>query len=91
MNKPKIGDKVRIIGEQTDNIGDTGTVAAVYDTIEEWWDTPTGESKVALMDALDEYGPEKAATAEWYIEVTLDEEQTGYSDLALASFEVEPI
>lgn len=84
MNKPKVGDKVRVSGEQMpeDDMG-VGTIIAVYDRIDVWWDTASGESKVALMDALDEYGPEKAATATWYAEVDLSDG----GSLAVASFE----
>lgn len=89
MNKPKIGDKVRIVGEQAGDIMMVGVVYAVYDRVDVWWNTASGENKVALLDALDEYGPEVAATAEWYAEV----ENPDYpgETMAVASFECEVI
>lgn len=88
MKKPNIGDKVKLVGEQMpDEEMGVAVVTATYDRIDVWWDTAAGESKVALMDALDAYGPEKAATAEWYAEVEVAEEG---GTLAVASFECEP-
>jgi hypothetical protein len=91
MTKPKIGQLVKLVGEQIDPdmLGTVCRIVAVYDRIDVWWDTPTGEDKVALMDALEIYGAEKAATATWYAEVvsTVDE---GMGQ-AVASFECEEV
>jgi hypothetical protein len=89
MNKPQIGDIVKLVGDQTEGFqDDTWRVYATYDDIDSWWDTATGENKVALMDALAEYGEEKAKTAEWYAEV---ENITAPGEtMAVASFECEP-
>lgn len=92
MDKPKIGDKVRIYKEAAEGLGDVitvGTVIEIYDDIDVWWNTAYGESKVALMDALEFYGPRKAATAEWYVMVEDDEDKG--SVVALASFEVKQL
>lgn len=90
MDKPKVGDKVRLVLDMREVTGwDIVRVDAVYDPpIEKWWDTPTGENKVSLMDALEQYGPEKAATATWYAEIS-NVEHEGES-MAVASFECEP-
>jgi hypothetical protein len=85
MRKPKIGEEVRLVGEQITFIH--AKVFEIYDDIDVWWDTAVGENKVALMDALEEYGAEKAATAEWYAMVE-NVEYPGET-MAVASFEVE--
>jgi len=87
MRKPSIGDIVKLVGTQVEPWeGEAFRVYAVYDRIDVWWDTATGENKVALLDALDVYGREKASTAEWYVEVE-SVESDGVT-LAVASFEV---
>ena len=88
MAKPKVGDVVRLVGDQVGDM-EFGRVYATYDRIDVWWDTGTGENKVALMDALEEYGPELASTATWYAEV----ENTEYQGetMAVASFECRPM
>lgn len=85
--KPEVGQLVRVIGEEAIEMFRIGRIVAVYDTIEEWWVTPTGENKVALMDALEEYGPDKAQTAEWCAEIVNVDYDS--ESMAVASFEVE--
>jgi hypothetical protein len=87
MDKPKIGDRVILKGEATDLI-ESGIVFEVHDSIDEWWDTAHGESKVALMEFLEE-NPELAKLAEWYIQVESDVDRVGI--MAVASFEVEEV
>ena len=86
MKKPNIGDIVRV-----DAAGDVFTIGRVfelYDRVDEWWDTAQGENKVALLDALEEYGPEKAASAEWF--AMIENVEYDGETMAVASFECEP-
>jgi len=87
-NKPVPNDVVKINhdieGAEDFNYG---RVLEVFEDISSWWDTTMGENKVALKDALDNYGIEKAATAEWFAIV----ENVGVpgETMAVASFECE--
>jgi len=88
VDKPKIGDKVRLVGEEIDSIFDVGRVFEVHDSINEWWDTAHGEDKMGLMDSLEMYGPKKAATAKWY--AIVENVEYPAETMAVASFECEP-
>lgn len=84
MDKPKIGDKVRLKGDAAENF-EVGIVFEVHESIEPWWDTAHGENKLGLMDMLEEYqGP----PADWYLQL---EDVDGNGTMAVASFEVEAI
>lgn len=87
---PAVGDIVKLTGEQCDTEDfKLGRVLEVYldKDLGTWWETSSGESKVALMDAIEAYGTEKAAEAEWYVVVA----NVAYPSetMAVASFECE--
>lgn len=86
MEKPNVGDKVRLVGEGMNDMA-TGIVLEVYDSIDVWWDTAMGENKVTLMDYL-EQNPEKAATATWY--AIVENAEFPGETVAVASFECKP-
>jgi hypothetical protein len=88
MDKPSVGDKLKLIGFHAEPQGAIVEVRAVHDRLDVWWSTATGEDKVALMDVLELYGEALAKSAEWYAEVDMVE-APGES-MAVASFEVEP-
>ena len=85
MDKPQVGDLVRITSDADGATFTVGRVYATYDKIDVWWETPTGENKVALMDLYDE---EKLATAKWFAEV--ENADDGGETMAVASFECDP-
>lgn len=87
MKKPNIGDLVSLKGDQIDGTFVLGRVVATYDSIDVWWDSD-GEDKMALLEALGQYGPEKAATAEWY--AVVDNAEYPGESMAVASFECDP-
>jgi len=83
MDKPKIGDKVRVHPDSDlfPDFGDTElTVIAVHDSLEESWD-PMGEHAWSQSDADRVAGK----TGEWY--VIVETPHPGES-LSLGSYEV---
>lgn len=86
MNKPKIGDKIRLVQNMDFEVGE---VFETYDDIKAWWDTSYGEAKMGLTDALELLGEKKASTAEWYAIIENVEQQGEV--MAIASFEVEEV
>jgi len=86
MDKPNVGDKIRIlIGK--DVHFEVCEVLEVYDDIAVWWEAEHGEAKMGLMDFL--ASDPKASTAEWYA-VVENVKQPG-EIMAVASFEAEVV
>lgn len=86
MDKPNVGDKIRIpLAKDVDF--EIGEVLEVYDDIDVWWETEHGEAKMGLMDFL--ASEPKASTAEWYA-VVENIKQPG-EVMAVASFEAEVV
>jgi len=88
MDKPKIGDRVDVRNLSMDDGMEIGVVLEVYDSIDVWWETASGESKMALEDILAD-NPDLAKKAEWYAVI----ENADYpgETMAVASFECKPL